>query len=327
MFRYSLVCVLALGAAAPAAAASWADGLFDELGRDFGAVPRGPALTHPFRLVNHTGAAVHISGVRVSCGVCTSVRPLQYDLAPGQETAIVVQMDTTRFLGPKVVTVYVTFDQPQFAEVRLWVQANSRDDVTVMPDSLVLGRVKRSTAPTAGTTVSFLGDANWQITGVASDSNYVQPVCKLVHRDGLEVAYQLTARLRPDTPVGKWYTDIWLTTNNPATPRLRVPLHVEVESGLSISPSTVVLAPVRPGNATEQKVVVRGVQPFRITRIQGTDRQIVVRDTTPAAKDVHVLTITFHGSQPGEVSRTFRVSTDLQGENDLEFTARAQVVP
>jgi hypothetical protein len=265
--------------------------------------------------------------VRVSCGVCTSARPLQYDLGPGQETAIEVQMDTTRFLGPKVVTVYVTFDQPQFAEVRLWVQANSRDDVTVMPDSLVLGRVKRSTSPTASTTISFLGDANWQITGIASDSNYVQPVCKLVRRDGLEVAYQLTARLRPDTPVGKWYTDIWLTTNNPATPRLRVPLHVDVESGLSISPAAVVLAPVRPGKESEQKVIVRGVQPFRITRIQGTDRQMVVRHDTPAAKDVHVLTVTFRGGQPGEVSRTFRVTTDLQGETDLEFTARAQVVP
>ncbi len=327
MFRYSLACLLALWAAVPAFASSWADGLFDELGRDFGAVPRGPVLTHPFRLVNNTGAPVHIGGVRVSCGVCTSVRPLQYDLAPGQETAIVVQMDTTRFLGPKVVTVFVTFDQPRFDEVRLWVQANSRDDVTVMPDNLAMGRVKRSTSPTASTTISFFGDANWQITGVASDSNYVQPLCKLVRRDGVEVAYQLSARLRPDTPVGKWYTDLWLTTNNPATPRVRVPLNVEVESGLSVSPGSVVLGPVKPGKETQQKVIVRGVQPFRITRIQGTDRQMTVRDSTPAAKDVHVLTITFRGNQPGDMSRTFRVSTDLVGENDVEFTARAQVVP
>src|SRR5260370_624019 len=225
------------------------------------------------------------------------------------------------------VPVFVTLDQPGFAEVRLWVQANSRDDVTVMPDNLAMGRVKRSTSPTASTTISFFGDANWQITGVASDSNYVQPLCKLVRRDGVEVAYQLSARLRPDTPVGKWYTDLWLTTNNPATPRVRVPLNVEVESGLSVSPGSVVLGPVKPGKETQQKVIVRGVQPFRITRIQGTDRQITVRDSTPAAKDVHVLTITFRGNQPGDMTRTFRVSTDLVGENDVEFTARAQVVP
>jgi Protein of unknown function (DUF1573) len=326
MFRYSLVCLFGLWAAAPALASPWADGLFDDLGRDFGAVPRGPLLTHPFRLVNNTGAAVHIGGVRVSCG-CTLVRALQYDLAPGQETVILAQMDTTRFLGSKLVTIFVTFDQPRFDEVRLWVQANSRDDVTVMPNTLAMGRVKRTMSPTASTTISFLGNANWLITGIASESNYIQPVCKMVRRDGFEVAYQLTARVRPDTPVGKWYTDLWLTTNNPATPRVRVPLTVDIESALTISPETVVLGQVKAGKEAERKVIVRGLQPFRITRIQGTDKQLAVRDSTPAAKEVHVLTVTLHGNQLGAVSRTFRVSTDLLGENDLEFTAQAQVIP
>jgi Protein of unknown function (DUF1573) len=326
MVRYSLVCLLGLCVPIPAFASPWAEGMFDELGRDLGAVPRGPMLTHPFRLVNNTGAAVHIAGLRVSCG-CTSVRAFQYDLAPGQETVILAHMDTTRFLGTKAVTIFVTFDQPRFDEIRLWLQANSRDDVTIMPDTLAMGRVKRSTSPVASTTISLFGDTNWQITGIASDSNYIQPLCKMVRRDGVEVAYQLTARLRPDTPVGKWYSDIWLATNNLATPRMRVPLTVEVESALSISPGTVVLGPVKAGKETERKVIVRGVQPFRITRIQGTDKQMVVRDTTSAAKDVHVLSLTFHGSQPGDVTRTFRVSTDVLGENDLEFTARGLVVP
>jgi hypothetical protein len=326
MFRYSLVCLLGLCAGAPAVASPWADGLFDELGHDFGAVPRGPMLTHPFRLVNKTGVAVHIAGVRVSCG-CTSAHALQYDLRPGQETVILAQMDTTRFLGPKVVSIFVTLDQPSFEEVRLWVQANGRDDVTVMPDTLALGRVKHSTAPVATTTISFFGDANWRITAIASESNYIQPVCRMVRREGVEVAYQLTARLRPDTPIGKWYSDIWLTTNNPATPRMRVPLTVEIGSALSISPETLVLGPVKAGKETERKVIVSGVHPFRITRIQGTDKQVGVRETTPAAKEVHVLTVTLRGQRPGEVSRTFRVSTDVRGENDLEFTARAQVVP
>ena len=64
MFRYSLVVLLGLCATAPVSA-SWADSLFDELSRDFGSVPRGPTLTHPFRLVNKTGGHVHIASVRV----------------------------------------------------------------------------------------------------------------------------------------------------------------------------------------------------------------------------------------------------------------------
>src|SRR5215212_1111310 len=70
MFRYSFAILLGL-CAAGTARASWADGLFDELSRDFGSVPRGPTLQHPFRLVNKTNQHVHIASVRVSCG-CTS---------------------------------------------------------------------------------------------------------------------------------------------------------------------------------------------------------------------------------------------------------------
>ena len=36
--------------------------------------------------------------------------------------------------------------------------------------------------------------------------------------------------MRPDTPAGVWFTDIWVTTNNPGYAKLRVPVTVEVEA-------------------------------------------------------------------------------------------------
>ena len=75
----------------------------------------------PFRLVNNTSAAIRISNVRVSCG-CTAARAVQTYLAPGQETAILAQMDTGGFTTPRTVTIFVQFDQPRFEEVRLWVR-------------------------------------------------------------------------------------------------------------------------------------------------------------------------------------------------------------
>jgi hypothetical protein len=325
MVRICLAGLLALAAAAPAQA-SWADGLFEEHHWDFGSVTRGPALTHYFRVVNTTGQPVHLSGCRVSCG-CTSAWPLQYDLAPGQETAVVAQMDTHRFVGHKTVTIFVNFDQPQYDEVHLTVTANGRDDLMLMPDTLVLGRVRRGTAPTTGTTITFLSDPNWQITSVATDTNYIQPVCKMTRREGFEVAYNLTVRLRPDTPAGKWYSDLWLTTNSPSSPRIRVPLTVEIEPAVTISPARVNLGEIKKGTDGQQKVIVRGVQPFRITRIKGVDDRIAVKDSSTEAKTVHVLTLTVHASNPGDLNRRFRVITDVKGEDDLEFTAHGRIVP
>src|SRR5208282_3490026 len=68
MVRHALVLVMLVGLAQAAPAAPWADALFDNLSHDFGTVPRGPHVTHHFTVTNTTGAPLHITSVRVSCG-------------------------------------------------------------------------------------------------------------------------------------------------------------------------------------------------------------------------------------------------------------------
>ncbi len=228
MLRYSIVMLVSLGAAGSSPAASWAEALFKDLSRDFGSVPRGALLTYPFWLTNTTGGPVSIGPVRVSCG-CTTAYAQQTELAPGQSTVIYAQMDTRRFYGEKTVTVYVQFTQPAFDEVRLWVKANSHEDIIITPDTLDFGQIKHGTAPTATVAIVFAGNDQWKITSVSSESTYVQPVVKPLPGNTYAVNYQLSARLNPAIPAGNWRTDVWLETNNPAAPRVRVPLLVRVQ--------------------------------------------------------------------------------------------------
>jgi hypothetical protein len=332
MFRHSLVWVVLLGAATPGWA-SWADGMFDAQARDFGSVPHGHIATHPFRLVNRTGSTVHISNVRVSCG-CTTAQALQYTLAPGKDTAILVQMDTRRFYGIRAVTVYVQFDQPEFDEVRLRIQADSRDDVSVLPESFGFGQIKPGKAAKGNVTVSFLGDANFQITNARCDSNYIQLDYEETQRDAGEVAYRVTARLRPDIPAGTWYTDVWLATNNATMPRLRVPLTVEVVApapkaapAAKVTGQTVALGTVKAGEESERTVVLRSARPFRVTAITGNDDELRVRDPSSDSRAVHTLTITVHPEHSGTLTRSIRVRTDLPASDEIEIKATANVVP
>ena len=299
--------------------------MFTELSKDFGSVPRGPTVAHLFRLSNNTGRPVHISAIRVSCG-CVSAGALVTNLAPGQSTAIQAYMDTSRFYGTKAVTIYVTFDQPHWEEVRLWVQANSRDDLLLAPQAFALGQAKRGSAPSASVNITFTGNGQWQITEVERESNYILITVKEVRREVAEVSYQVTASVRSDAPVGKWYSDVWLKTNNPALPKLRVPLTVEIEPALSISPAMVNLGQLKPGTEEERKVIIRGIKPFRITKVEGTDDQLAVRDSTAESKATHVLTVTLKPRKPGELERTLKVLTDLKEEREVEFQAKAQVV-
>ena len=301
--------------------------MFDELSRDFGSVPRGQTVSHPFRIVNNTKQPVHISSVTVSCGVCSEAHALQTSLQPGQETAIVASMFTSRFSNTKIITIYVTFDQPRYEQVRLWVTANSRDDVSFSPDNIAFGQIKRGAEPESKISITFLGNGQTKITEMKSDSNYVQPTMKETQRTASETSYEIIAKLRKDTPAGKWYTDIWLKTNHPAMPKLRVPVTVEVQAALSVSPNSVTLGEIKAGTESDRKVIIRGVRPFRITGITGTDKEVQVRATSTESKNVHVLTVTLSPMEPGNLARVIRVQTDLKTGSDIEFNAQAQVVP
>ncbi len=327
MLRYSFALLAGFLAAGPALAGSWGEGMFDEFSKDFGSVPHGQILTHPFTVKNNTGRTVTISGVRVSCNLCTSATALKGQLKPGEETSVSVRMDSGKFNGVKTVYVYVTFSEPQYDEVRLWIQANSREDVNVTPESLAFGRVKHAETPTKAAAITFYGGVPSEITEVQSESNYVQAKVGAARRNGNEVTYEVTAKLRADTPVGKWYTDVWVKTNNPTMPRVRVPLTVEIEPPLTVNTTTVALGEVKVGETAERKLVVRGSRPFKITAIEGADNGLEVKDNTSESREQHVLTVRLKGGKPGDVNRLVKVLTDIKDEGEVEFRARGHVVP
>jgi hypothetical protein len=226
MLRHSLV--LGLFLASSAILRADFEGVLEERVHDFGVVPRGQQLTHYFRIVNPTSRPLHISNVRVSCG-CTSARALEATVMPGRETAVYAVMDSRRFVGSKAVTIYVTFDQPRFEELRTVVQAFSREDLIFGPDALNFGKVKQGEVKSTSMTITIYNGAV-QVLDAKSDTNFIQPTIKEVRRTGGEATYQVEAKVRPDTPAGVWFTDIWVTTNNPGYAKLRVPVTVEVEA-------------------------------------------------------------------------------------------------
>ncbi|HEY7326240.1 MAG TPA: DUF1573 domain-containing protein [Gemmataceae bacterium] len=326
MLRYGLVVVAVLAAAGPALSANWADGLFEEFSKDFGSVPRGPTLSHAFKVVNNTRETVNIASLRVSCG-CVSATAHKGSLEPGETTHLVARMDTTRFTGHRTVTIYVQFNQPAFQEVRLWVQANCRNDFSITPDTLAFGQLKRGGTPTASVLLAFYGNTDAQITEVKCESNYIQPRVQEVRRSDSEVTFQVTAQLRSDAPVGKWYTDVWVKTNSAGAPPIRVPLNVEIESALSVNPETVTLGPIKTQSESERRVIVRGVKPFKIDKVLGTNDRLLVHVDSKLAKPVHVLTIKLKAGDPGELNRTLSVLTDLADDNRIDFHISANVVP
>jgi beta-lactamase regulating signal transducer with metallopeptidase domain len=105
---------------------SGAADLFEEKSWDFGSVRRGERARHDFRLTNRLDQPVHLSAVRVSAAFLNAAGKDRW-IQPNESISIPVEMDTRKFTGDKTALVYVQFDQPSAAEVRLQVQAQSQE--------------------------------------------------------------------------------------------------------------------------------------------------------------------------------------------------------
>ncbi|MCE9532434.1 MAG: DUF1573 domain-containing protein [Planctomycetes bacterium] len=289
------------------------ESFFDQRIHDFGATPRGPTLVHYFRFTNSGKETLVISNVRVSCGCVTASAPVTH-VKPGESSYITAQMDSRRFTGPKSVTVFVQFSSPRYEEVSMVVTANGRDDFSMFPESIAFGTVRRGGTPTASVQVTLVGDPNWDIKDVKAESNYVKPSAKLLKRNGAEVTFEISASLRNDLPVGKWFTDIYVTTTNPNLAKVRVPLHVEVGAPITATPVSLNLGDIKIGDNVEQNILIRGEKSFKIKSVQGVDQVVSITGMGDEAKLIHILKVTVKPQLTGEISRELTILTEENGD-------------
>ncbi len=232
-------------------------------------------------------------------------------------------MDTRRFSGHKQVTIFVTFDQPQWNEVQLFVRAYGSDDLSVSPAEFPFpAKIKVGTPATAKVTVQFVG-SQWQVLGAEPDSGYVEASVKEIRRDASSAVYEVTAKLRKDTPAGKWFTDVWLRTNQGGLPKVRIPLTVDIESASS-PPRTVTFGEIKAGQSAERKISVKGAKPFHVTKVEGTDGEVTAK-TSDEAKAEQEVTITFKPSKAGAFDRKLIVVTDSSDLKQIEVLAHGTV--
>ena len=308
-----------------ASATDWATEMFETTEHDFGSVARSAKAEFEFVLSNIYVEDVHIAGVRSSCG-CTHATIKQPTLKTYEKGAIVASINTKAFLGHKGATITVTFDKPYYGEAQLHVRSFIRSDVVVEPGSVELGSVDQGTAADKAVSVNHTGGYNWAITGVKSANPHVSANVEEIERNGGQVSYKLSVHLDENAPAGYIKDHLILVTNDHNSPEVPVLVEGRVMTGVTVSPASLFMGVVKPGQEVTKQLVVRGKKPFRILSVsceQGcfkfgaSDQQQL--------KTVHLVPVTFvGGDESGKIVRTIRIVTD-SGEAVPELSAYAMV--
>jgi hypothetical protein len=312
-------------AASPAVAQEWAAKMFPASEHDFGTVARGAKAEYDFVFSNIYMEEVHVQGARASCG-CTSVRVDHPSLKTYQEGAIHATFNTGSFLGVRGATITVTIDKPFPAEVQLHVKGVIRSDVLFTPGSVQFGDVEQGQPAARSVGVAYAGRGDWKILGVKSANPGISAQVTETGRSGPNVWYQLDVRLGPQVPAGYLHDQLLLTTDDPQAAPLQVTVEGRVNPGITVSPASLFMGVVKPGQEVTKQVVIRGSKPFKILSIACDDESFKFgREQDAAAKTVHVVPVTFlAGPDVRKVTKTIRIETDL-GQSTPQLSAYAVV--
>ena len=326
MIRQCLVALaLAMSAWTPAFGQEWAARMFEATEHNFGTVARGAKAEYEFVFSN-----IYLEDVP------RRQRPHQLRLHQRrienaalktyEKGAIVATLNTPSFLGQRGATITVVLDKPFYAEVQLHVSGYIRSDVVFEPGSVQLGDLEQGTATKQKVTVNYAGRPDWKIVDVRGTNNHFTVDLKETSRNGGQVSYEMAVRVDNSMPTGYVNEYLMLVTND--TQATQIPLLVEgrVQPGVTVSPASLFLGVIEPGQKVTKQLVVKGKKPFRILAITCDDKSFTfgsVADKTP--KTLHLVPVSFEaGKTAGKVNRTIKIETDL-GETTPELAAYAVV--
>ncbi|MCU0958686.1 MAG: DUF1573 domain-containing protein [Pirellulaceae bacterium] len=311
MFRAWISAFVLLGLLSPGAnAQSWARKMFKVTEHDFGTVAKGSKAEFDFELQNIFEEDVHISHVRSSCG-CTEPQITKQSLKTWDKSAIRAVFNTRSFIGSRSATLTVVIDQPYYAEVQLSVRGYIRADVLFTPGGVSFGEIEQGGTTEQWVSVSYAGRSDWSIVDVRSANANLEVELTDPERRFGRVSYKMLVRLKGDAPAGYLQDQLTIVTNDSYNSSLELPVEGRVVSPLTVSPASLFLGVLKPGETVEKKLFVKGTKPFRILSIE-CDGDCFKFSTTDKVTATHLIPITYTaGEAPGKITQKIAIKTDL----------------
>lgn len=307
-----------------AEAKEWARKMFATQEHDFGVVARGAKAEFDFIVQNIYKEDLHIASVRSSCG-CTSPSIINPDLKTWEKGVIRAKFNSRTFLGNKSATITVTIDKPYFAEVQLTVKGYIRSDVVLQPGSIEFGDVVAGSAAVKEAKVSYAGRDSWRIVGVETPSDHIHAEFVEMRRGAGRVNYSMKVRLDENAPQGYIADQFFIVTNDSRMEKIPVVVSGNVLSNVTVSPQSLALGVLSPGQRVTKKILVRSKNPFAVTDV-ACDGDCLTFDQPQGLKKLHVIPVTFTaGDEPGKLAMKINIKTDIGPGASAQCLATASV--
>jgi len=285
---------------------------------DFGTVARAAKTEHRFEIKNPFPQRMHLQSISASCGCTTPIIESEW-IEPGQTGTVMARFNTGTFSGDRKASLNLFIDQPQAMQLQLNVKGYIRSDIVINPGELNFGTVAEGASKQIEATIEYAGKSDWQISSISSNADFIQAEVAETSRSPGRVTYKVSATILPGATAGTQATQLTLHTNDQRLKAVPLSCFAQVQPPLSVHPPQIALGEMKPGQQIQQRLLVKGTEPFHITEILVPNMQVKF-DPPAEAKAVQFVNVTLIPETDGstsEVSATMIIKTDLEGDRQI----------
>lgn len=209
----------------------------------FGTLANTNDVPHTFVLANEGEAPLVIYRVQTDCG-CARVRLKDWIVQPGGQTTVQVWLMLKGRAGGQHKRILIKSNDPDGPWLTLSLIGEAVAEVAVDPERVYWGNLRSDAADNKTVDVRFEESAPGRITGIGVNApGFV--VNLETNKPGRN--YRVRIRSVPPLALGRFVTNLWITTDSPRYPQLVVPMLGRVVGDIYAVPDELWLE----GNATQ----------------------------------------------------------------------------
>ncbi|MCX6991746.1 MAG: DUF1573 domain-containing protein [Kiritimatiellaeota bacterium] len=242
----------------------------------FGTLSNTNDVPHTFVLANEGDAPLAIYRVQTDCG-CTHVRLEDKIIHPGEQITVQVRLILKGRAGGQHKRVTIESNDPDHPRLALSLIGEAVAEMEVKPDRIYWGNLRSDAAEVKTVDIGFDDSAPGYITG----AGVISPAFAVaVETNKPGRAYRIRIRLVPPLALGRFATNVWITTDAPRYPQLTVPMQGRVVGDIYTVPDELRLASATNQPVSRLLMVQSSLKrPFRILKAEPplTNMEVRVR--------------------------------------------------
>ncbi len=247
--------------------------------------------------------------------------PLQ--IAPGETESLPVRVDLSGRKGPQNQVVTFSTNDPDHQTVSLKLSGLAVPEISVEPRTLNLGQIDPAAPPSGRIVLQSTSGKNFEVTGVEATKGRVE-VTLVPSADGQSAEIDVT----PETGRGDGqFTDVVvIETDHPEVKQERVLVMWQVNTGVTVAPSTVNLVLADRPQLLNRYLMVKGYpgleEPLKVLDVTWPGQEqveLLITDTQRFGWRIHLKNFEPVAGMDGSV---IQIRTNAEGFETLKVPVR-----